>query len=351
MSGRRVSPQTWLALTCLISVCTLGRVQAVEPAPPPVAPRLVVVSPPTCPIGVFPTAAFLDCLRVELAGRGLSCCTSVETRDPPPAGTSVFLQVELPSCAAGVDPVQVSVRDVATARIVAHAVSLGDVAETARPRALALAAAELIRSVTQVDAAPAATAVAPVAGPPAPRVQEPPASRVDEPPAPRELTLHVEAETRAAPSRDTRIWGGRAGVSAHRRRLHVDLDAAAGYGQAPVTLGTIVLKSATVGLGFGPRLTTRTMALELGLRADLGRAWVHGESSGARVVTSSGSRLISSVGLRGSVEFPARFRVHPYLGLEAGLMARGLAAQANGDTVAGLTGYYWLAALGVAATP
>ena len=333
----------WLTLACLVSAAPALAARAAESPLTPSPPRSVVVSPPACPSDIFPTAPFLDGLRVELAGRGLSCCTAAAPGDAVPAGPAVSIRIDLPSCAAGADTVQVSVRDGATGRTADSQVSLGDVAQPARPRALALAAAELLRSLQEPNADEREARVAPTPVPP-PRPVQPA-------PAPRTVTLRVEANTRATTGPETRAWGGRAGVSAERRGLHVDLDAGGSYGRTAVALGTVVLETATAAVGFGPRFMTGPVALELGLRAELGWAWVHGESTAPDVLTSAGSRLISSMGLRGTVAVPARRRLHPYLGLEAGWMTRALPAQVNGETAAGLTGLYWVVALGMAASP
>lgn len=305
----------------------------------------MTVSPPECPPEVFPLAAFLDGLRVELAGRGLACCTLADARDRLPESAPLLVRLDMGSCSADTDRVQVSVREAPSGRLVEHVVSLTDVAEAARPRALALAVAELIRSLTQAPPEePPATVVSPAPPPPPPPA--PPVSAL-----PGRSSLQLEAEWRTSPTRDTTTWGGRLRWSGHRRWLHADVDVGGGYGQTAANLGQVDVRSASLGVGLGPRLAARRVALDLGLRAELGWAWLRGHPAYPYVQADSGSSMISSVGLRATLEFPAHVKVHPCLGLEGGLAVHGVRGEANRQVVAGMTGFYLLAALGLAVSP
>ena len=153
---------------------------------------------------------------------------------------------------------------------------------------------------------------------------------------------------RGLPTRDTTLWGGRVRLTAHRQVFHADLDLGGSYARAQAQLGDVLFHTASVGLGFGPRVVTRTALLDLGLRAELGWAWVHGETALADVSTGAGSELISNVGFRASLEIPAQMKVRPNLTLETGAVVRGVKGEVNGQPVAGMTGYYLLAALGIA---
>ena len=337
-----------LRLGLAVAIAALPVTQRAEGAPlttpPPPEARSVVVAPPLCQVDTFPLAPFLDCLRVELAGRGLDCCTLAEPADPMPAMAFLQVKVEIDPCAADADRLQVSAREVAGPRMAERQVSLADVPATARARALALAVAELIRSLGQGQPGKAPEAITVSA-------QESvaaPASSPSEGPRPILLSLHVEAEARGFPTRDTTLWGGRVRLTAHRRILHADLDLGGGYARAQAELGDVLLRSASVGLGFGPRLATRTAVLDLGLRAELGWAWIHGETGLSDVRTGAGSELISSVGIRASLEVPAQVKARPNLTLETGTVVRGVKGEVSGQPVAGMTGYYFLAALGIA---
>jgi hypothetical protein len=332
----------------VIAVATLLIVQQAQGAPltEPPAPdtRSVVVLPPMCKAEAFPLAPLLDCLRVELAGRGLDCCTLAMPGEAMPNKPSLQVKVEIDPCASDGTRLQISARETDGSRMAERQVSLADVPETARPRTLALAVAELIRSLEQeqpVHSPEPLTVPAqdPVTTAPSPQ---------SEGPRPIQLALHVDAEARANPMRELTLWGGRMRLTAHRQSLHADLDLGGNYAHAQTALGDIVLRSASAGIGFGPRLATGMAVIDLGLRAELGWAWIRGETTLSDVRTGEGSRLISSVGGRASVEFPAQVKVRPCLTLESGLMLQGLEGEAGGKPATGMTGYYLLAALGIA---
>jgi hypothetical protein len=257
---------------------------------------------------------------------------------------SLQVRIEIDPCTADADRLQVSAREVAGSRMAERQVSLADMPETARPRALALAVAELIRSLGEAlpDKPPEAIPV--VAQGSVASSASPPSTGA----WPTHLSIHVEAEARGLPTRDTILWGGRVRLTAHRRIFHADLDLGGNYARAQAQLGDIVFHTASMGLGFGPRFANRTAVLDLGLRAELGWAWIHGETTLADVRTDAGSALISSVGFRASLEVPAQMKGCPQLSLETGVVARGVKGDLNGAPVAGMTGYYLLAALGIA---
>jgi hypothetical protein len=318
---------------------------AAEPlSPPPTSEaRSVVLSPPLCKADSFQLVPFLDSLRVELAGRGLNCCTLASPGGRMPTVAVLRVKVEIVPCVAEADRLQVSAHAPMDSRVVEREISLADVAATARPRALALAAAELIHSLEQgaVGKAPEAVAVASNASLPSPTPTPSGGAR------PVALSIHVEAEARGLPTRDTMMWGGRARFTVHRRPLHADLDLGANYARAQGEIGVVLLRSASVGLGLGPRLATRAVIADLGLRAELGWAWIRGDPAFSDVRTGAGSDLIASMGFRLSLEAPAQVRIRPSLTLETGGVLRGVKAEVNGQAVAGMTGYYLLAAFGI----
>lgn len=305
----------------------------------------VVLSPPLCKSDSFPLIPFLDSLRVELAASKLNCCTLTDPSDGPPAAGSLQVRLEVVPCVADPDRVQVSAQSSADARVVEREISLADVVPSARPRALALAVAELIRSLEQ---RPREATPEVIAAPASTLISTPPSTGAA---LPRSLAVVVEGEARVYPTRDTAMWGGRVRFSASRRSFHADLDCGADFARAGSELGDVVLRSATAGLGVGPRLETSVAIIDIGLHAELGWAWIRGEPGAADVRTGAGSDLISSLGLRVSLAIPARLKIRPSLTLESGAVLRGVKGEVNGQPVAGMTGYYLLAGLGVGGTP
>ncbi len=303
--------------------------------------QFVVISPPVCKSDAFPLIPFLDSLRVELAAGRLDCCTLADPGDHLPADGSLQVQIEITPCVADWERVQVSAQASADEPVAEREISLADVIPSARPRALALAVAELVRSLEQgarkpppsTIAAPAKVSVSPLpsAGPAVPRV----------------LEAVLEGEARAYPRRETTMWGGRVRFTASRGHLHADLDCGADFGRAGSDLGDVRLRSATAGIALGPRLETSVAVVDVGLRAELGWAWVRGEATSTDVGTGAGSDLISSLGLRVSLAVPARLKLRPRLTLESGAVLRGFEGNVNRQPAAGMTGYYFLAGLGV----
>jgi hypothetical protein len=330
LAPRSSSRCAGIALSALM-LATAPRARAEGP------PRSVEVSPPTCKAGNPLMVPFLDSLRVELAGRALACCTIVESGKGTSLDRAVRVKVELDPCVTDGERVQVLVNDQANGWAMHREVALDDVAASARPRALALAVAELIRSLEQT-------------APPEPPSPEPTAVEAPVPTStPRAPTsLHLQGELRALPTQDTTMWGGRMRFSAPWHRLHVDIDLGAGFASAHDDLGDVLLRSASVGIGLGPRLASRTVIFDLGLRAELGWAWIRGETQRAGVRTQAGSAWTSCAGVRGAIEIPAALRVRPSLALEGGFVLHGVKGESSNQPVVGLTGYYLLAALGFA---
>ena len=64
--------------------------------------------------------------------------------------------------------------------------------------------------------------------------------------------------------------------------------------------------------------------------------------------TDTGSAGVASLGFRASMEGPARAGLRPCVALEGGGVLRGMNADQNGQTVAGMGGYYLLAGVGLA---
>ena len=319
---------------------------AVGPAPRMPAERLVEVTPPSCGGDSFPTVAFLDSLRVELAGRGLACCALVDPGDDSRTTAALRVRLELSPCAADGERVQAEVRDPSDGRVVAREIALSDVAPPARSRALALAVAELIRTLGQEARNEAPPPIPVVAVGSRPSAPPPPKGE-----RPLGLSMQLEGEAKVLPTRATTVWGGRVRLTLPWRMLHADLDLGAGYASAGADLGDVTLRTASLGMGVGPRLLTRIAVIDLGLRAEVGWAWISGAAASADVRTGSGSGVVFSAGLRAAAALPARMKVRPSLALEGGPVLQGAKGEASGRPVVGMTGYYLLAALGIGVAP
>ena len=343
--GRSPHLATWpvcaaLVVSILRSPPAQATIQSASASPDTQA---VVVLPPRCGAEAFSLGAFLDDLRVELAGRGPWCCTLGDPKDWPPPTASIRVELQVDSCVAGANQMRAFVFDPAHGLGLHREISLADVAETARPRALALIVAELIRALGQDAAASVLpkTTMAEVTKPlsPSPHTAEPKAVA---------LAMEADFEVRSYPSRDTTTWGGRLGFTTGWRSLHIDLDAGGGLASKHVDLGEVRTRAATVGLTVGPRFKAGVVLIDLGLRADAGWSWVDGVAGSTGVRAGAGSDWVSSTGLRLSLEAPGNRRARPKIGLEGGTCIRGLSGEANGQAVVGIAGFYWLASVGLA---
>ena len=290
-------------------------------AEPAAAAPLAVRAPTVDCAAAPPFVAFVDSLRVELASSGPPCCTIVPpgAAVAPPAPT-----LTLTGGDPGADGFTSEVDDPATGRTRSRRISFADVAPDARPRALALAVAELVRSTEAAPAPPAAPA--PVAAPPAaPQT------------GPRGAAL---ADLLSYPAAQTVLWGGRVALAYDRIRWRAELDLGAAGGRRQVSLGRIDVTTASAALALGPRFATRTLAFDLGAVGQLGWAWIDGEAGQAGVTAGSGSGLIAAVGGRAAVAAPASRSLRFRLVVEAGGVVRRLTGDQNDATAAGISGAY-----------
>src|SRR6476469_7258428 len=105
---------------------------------------VIRVFPPACAVAPVSPDDFIDALRVELAGRQPHCCVVGPGGDAATDAVKVTLSIE--PCDPATQQVAVTVDVAAPPRTIQRQVSLADLPPEARPRALALAVAELIRS-------------------------------------------------------------------------------------------------------------------------------------------------------------------------------------------------------------
>jgi hypothetical protein len=285
--------------------------------------------------------AFFDSLRVELAGRGLSCCTMIDPAVALAGGDTLRVSLEIVPCAAETTTVQIRVSGSPEVPPVEHQVSLADVVPSARARALALAAAELVRSFGQSPAQPTPKPEPQVSSQPSPPVtpvQAPMASR---------LSLHAEGQVRMLPTRNTTLWGGRMRLTVPWRVLYAQVDLGGDTTSARTELGTVSLQSVSMGLGVGPRFATRALIFDLGPRFELGRAWIRGDASASNVRAGSGGATVATLGLRTALQTPAENRLRPGIALEAGGVLHGTRGESDGHTVVGITGYYLIGTVAI----
>jgi hypothetical protein len=291
------------------------------------------VFPPQCEAAPLSVDEFVDSLRVELAGRQPHCCVVGPGGDSPADAVRVTLTIE--PCDAATEQVGITVDVTEPPRTVDRQVSLADLPPEARPRALALAVAELIRS--------ASGPAQPDAGTPPP--DHPPVA----PPPPRGLSVTggVAGEVRRHFSRDTTLWGPRLALSLSSARWQVTLDAGAATNRTEVSQGELSILVASATLFLGPRFVTGPVITSFGPAAALGWARIKGQTDMTGIVPASGSNLVSTLGLRAQAEGPASSVIRLFGYAEGGFTLLGLDAFVFGQPATGVSGPYLMLAAGL----
>jgi hypothetical protein len=291
------------------------------------------VIPPACATA-FP--AFVRALQVELGTIGPTCCAVTE----PPAAPANAIALQLEPCDPAAAEVAIAVSGPAPSVAMHRTLPLGDVSPPARPRALAMGVAELVRAVVAPAPPPAATATQPAATPP-PINDDRPRFRT---------ALAATLELPAYPGRHSHLWGGRIAATGAASRWYGAVELFAAAGNASFPLGTVAMRVVGGGLSAGPRFALRRLTLDVGATGALAWGWAGGETSQPGITTDSGGALIATVGARAALTFP--FAPAPggwalRATVEGGAVVRGIEAHVEGSDPAGLAGPYVIIGLGL----
>jgi hypothetical protein len=323
----RAIPLPALTAAAVVALGALP-VRAAESAP-------IRVSLPSCPSAPFSVEAFLGSLEVELAGHVPSCCVLA-----PPAGPNdarapgLRVALSLDSCDATATAVDVRAQDGDRGTTAERRVGLGDIPPEARPRALALAAAELVHSLAQAPPAP----------PPPATTQTSPTAAPHGLPG---LIITGLAQLESHPGNNMLLYGVAASLGAGRGPWQAALDLEYLGGDPSMALGDVRTTILSAALTAGPRLALGRVILDLGATGRLGGCWMSGHITTSDAVGGSGSALIGSAGGRLGLLLPTSAGVsHLRAVIEGGAMIHGLQAQVNGATVASVAGGYLLFGLG-----
>jgi hypothetical protein len=351
MRGARGSGGAAIVAATLAALCAAGAAWPKRAAAQPAAAApLLRVELPACPAPPLSLPAFVGSLRVELAGHAPACCAVVGAEAGAAAAQpAVTLAVGIDccdgSCGAAGDHVRLSVRDAAGAIRAELDVSLADVPVDARPRALALSAAELLRSTEQPPR-------------PAPPPPAPPAGSASATPGAGRSTPAMAIDVggtlaiQAHPGRNMLLLGASPSVGVTRARWCGTLSLEAMHGDPSVALGDVPTTLLAVALTVGPELHAGRTRVALGLSGTAGWAHVAGNAAapaGTGVATATASALVTAVGARTAVDVPLGATGAWSLRalVEGGAMLRGLDAQVNGAPAARLSGAYVLGGLGL----
>jgi len=307
-----------------VAVVLRARTVMADTALPASTASAVDVYMPACTGGPFDEARLLSLLRVELGAIGVSDVrTKGQGRPSPPLPADSIAAVELSvsACETASD-VTIQVVDRATSKIVERTMAIGDVDFDERPRALAIAIAELLQ---------ASWAELELGGSPSPALEVPPeiraavVQRLTPPPlpapvvapagAPRKsgatpkashLFLDAAALARAFPSRDTALLGGAVSVSLPVERswaAHAAVDA--GYGDSHVASGTVGITAVTASAGIAA-VAGHATTLEVGPVIHAGYVWAHGSAGSATTLGRDYSHIVALAGVSATLRVPAR---------------------------------------------
>lgn len=334
----------------------------VAPAPPPASAGAALASvrlvPPACPTPPVDVIAFLALLRIELATDGIA---SVDAAGDGAGASLATIALEVVPCAADAREVLVTIDDAATRKSVRRAVHLGDVVPSGRPRALALAVAELLRASWAELAMPSVPPpTAPVPAALREGVQQRAAAagsrgsgsvevRPLPPPRPAYRPgryLSGALESRALLASGSGLVGGRLGSSFPLgARVRLSLDAGALYGTATDPLGDVEITLVSGRAGVALASETESLSAALGPRLELG--WGHAEGRPFEVGTrgDSGGAFVATTSLAASLRVRLVDRWWALIEPEVGGVLRGFRARADERAPAGVTGA--LAGVGV----
>lgn len=313
---------------------------AAEPPAAASAPA-VTVQPVTCGELPWSASAWLELLRVELSTDGIE----VRSGDANPSAESPLVAVKPTQCdqterTAALTFVSGDLR-------LTRRLDLADVEPIARPRVVAIALADLIRSgiAAQTLTPPAAPShpiqldlhiqlEAPAA--PTPTVRKPPA------PAPTptsSFALFAAAETRLFARGNAGLLGARGGVQVQPiPAVAVVFDANGLTGSARDPLGEIRETAATLGVSLLGTGGTHGAFFGVGPRIEGGFGWFRGHADVPLVQASNKSSPLIFVSLSAIASFPIVPPFSGFMGFDAGTSLYGFSARADQHEVSNLGG-------------
>ena len=332
-----------------------------EPAAP-LPPAAVLIVPPRCPASPpLAVEAFTSILTAELRADGVERVTVgplAATSEARSALATIVLTVQ--PCEATTRDVIVTIEDSTTSKRVARLITLGDVPDAARPRALALAVAELLRSSwleLALPDVPPAHGAAPAA------VREAVLRRLigslglapESAPAPMRLErrreVDVDLDWRFFSTAGTSSYGGHMAVAygLSTSPLWLRADGSALFGTGHDSLGDVDVGLVSGGLALlysTPR--EAAFAAAIGPRVELGVAWASGHSLDQATSSYVGSGFIATASALGAFHVRLADSWRLALELQGGATLAPFEARADTRRVSAVEGAMFGVGLGVA---
>jgi hypothetical protein len=326
-------------------------------------PATVLVAEQSCLSARYEPKAFYRLLQVELRDLGVRTERLPEASEPgAQQALNEAVAVVAIECGATPDTLALRVSDTASGKELARNLSVADVGEDARPRALALAVVALIESswdelVTGAPAAsPAQSALpedvrgalrarlfrrlgeAPSARPAAPPVEPPHSLR-----ARSEAPFEVAIATRMFVAHTTALIGPQLGYAAKlgaKQFLRVDVEALWGQSDLSDALGTVGsmdLYWLTAGTELGWR-TGSTPELRLGPGLTFGYAFADAHADRTGTLAHSQSHAVMSALLGASVRAPLSNALQAVIAAELGYTFVGVVFLGDQAHLSGMAG-------------
>ncbi len=354
-------------------------------APARSLPARVRLLLPECPSPPVAVPALLEVLRTELRDDGVLRVDSGRVAPSPDGGPQAYLRLILP-CEPSVPTVTLRVEDATSLKAVERTMDFEDLPPSARPRAIALGLAELLRAAWPwlVMLEPPLVSVPPggadaLAEPPlpgdsslavstAPLGSHEPSGEAP-PPDPEKLfasmspavlpvpsaleqeghspALHFSGKTLRFLELGNLTWGGQVQGEYGRWSLGAQVLA----GSASTSRGAVALRLVTGTLGLTALdLTSEHFELRSGLRLAAGRASVNGTPQGAQISGAQGAAPYLGATLSMAARWWFSRTWACSLEAEAGY-ASGLIATVDGRQAASLAGWLGGLSLGVSFSP
>jgi hypothetical protein len=328
------------AVALVALVLATGERRARAEDSPPSTRGAIVVQPSTCDL---PAGGWIELLRVELAADRVQVW-SREANATASAAPRVALETSPCDGSATSATLTYWAGDVRRSRTV----SLADIEPVARPRVLAMAMAELVRSSMAATVPPVAHTELDVRL----HFEAPPPARTEGRAASPSLGWFAAAETRAFPQAAGGMFGARAGAHVPLGSwLEWIVDAGVLFGSAHDALGDVHGTVATAGMGLLGVGGTSGLLLGVGPRVEGGVGWFRGHATAPGAIASSATAPLVLIALSAEASFRVSAPLWGWIGLDAGTSLLGFDGLADNRHVADFAGPLVSARIGVLWTP
>jgi hypothetical protein len=329
-----------LALVASTSRAQTSHAQPAEPAR--AVEHEITIVPSSCAELPWSGVSWEELLVIELSGDGTKAHITTRERSASalPDAASPRLSLELDHCAASAAQVTITL-DVGPNRA-QRTLALTQLVASARARAVAIAAAELVHS-TPLEV-PERVAPPPPPPPIAPIVV--PQKHMETPPS---VAIFAAGEARLFPEGDATLFGARLGTRVPLVAwTALGLDAGAMFGSADDPLGTVKLTLASIGVSALAVARTRGFNLAIGPRFELGPGWFRGQALAPTTLASTAVAPIALASITAAASFRFAGDVGGVVALDGGAAVYGYGARADDRSVAGLRGPMLSVRLGLA---